>query len=111
MAAAREAYEKAAAELADAERLQGAWRARGEVVAVYPATYPDPVRSTVMDIVGDSQGRYASAGRAVLRPALEAPTSAAGVRSCTGWATAPRPQGCMLRPRSFGRGTMRCAGG
>jgi hypothetical protein len=67
-----------------AERLRDAWREHDEIVSAYLETYPDPVHQTVMDIVGNAQGRYAQAAKDVLRPALDAPTTTAAVAELYG---------------------------
>jgi len=84
--AARRAVDEAAAALAaaqqrsvEAKRLQEAWRQRGEIVSTFPDARPNGIEETALDIVFDAQHQHTAAMQAILRPAMQAPTTAAAM--------------------------------
>ncbi len=90
VAEAHKTCDEAAAALAAAHRARDAaeqdrqaWREHGQITATgghaAERRHPEQIAGTVLAIVGDAQGRYLAAARAVLAPALDAPTTTAAM--------------------------------
>ncbi len=88
--AARQAtLDKAAAELAAAQRLLTAWRDTGEIAPMWPEANPHRQKLTALAIADEAMNRHTAAMQEAVRPVLHAPTVGAAMAEARRINTSP----------------------